>query len=285
MFDVTPEGANFWFDAFNVILFIGAFAVAVGTYGSIRMGSAKEKFADERIVANEAETKRAIADSDIAKAGTAKAGERIAELTTQSEQLRKDTAEANKEAARANEGAGKANERAALLEVSAEQSRADIAKANERAAEANARAAEAKLALEKFKAPRTLLPEQQERISEALKHFAGMKFDGAWSSIDGEIDFLFTSLEDALKRAGWDSVSFEGPGNIFGRAGRSSVGMANAYGVVIAVNFEKNSELVDPALALLKALSEEQIGVVLQQSAGFMSTNPNTIHILVGSKR
>ncbi|MGJ5036617.1 hypothetical protein ACQR13_21125 [Bradyrhizobium sp. HKCCYLRH3059] len=88
MFDVTPESANFWFDAFNVLLFIGAFAVAVGTYGSIKMGSAKERFADERILANEKETRRAIADSDIAKEGTARANERIAELNNETAKLR-----------------------------------------------------------------------------------------------------------------------------------------------------------------------------------------------------
>ena len=48
----------------------------------------------ERIAANEAETKRAVADSDSAKEGTARANERIAELSTQAEQLRKDAAEA-----------------------------------------------------------------------------------------------------------------------------------------------------------------------------------------------
>jgi hypothetical protein len=88
MFDVTPESANFWFDAFNVLLFIGAFAVAVGTYGSIRMGTAKERFSDERILANEKETARAVADSDIAKEGTAKANERIAELNNETVKLR-----------------------------------------------------------------------------------------------------------------------------------------------------------------------------------------------------
>jgi hypothetical protein len=88
MFDVTPESANFWFDAFNVLLFLGAFAVAVGTYGSIRMGTAKERFSDERISANEKETARAIADSDIAKEGTARANERIAELNNETVKLR-----------------------------------------------------------------------------------------------------------------------------------------------------------------------------------------------------
>jgi hypothetical protein len=94
MFDVSPDGANFWFDISNVVLLVGAVLVALGTYGTIRFAGIKEKFSDERVAANEVETKRAIAESDSAKEGTAKANERIAELSTQAEQLRKDTAEA-----------------------------------------------------------------------------------------------------------------------------------------------------------------------------------------------
>jgi hypothetical protein len=168
-------------------------------------------------------------------------------------------------------------ERIASLAVQGDQLRKDTA-------EANARALEARLELEKFKAPRTLSVEQQARISEKMKPFAGAKFDGAWSSLDAEIDFFFTSLEEALKQAGLQSVSFTGTGNIYGRDTGSAVGMANALGVVINVNREKNPELVPVALALLVALTEEGIGVVFQQKVGFTSTNADTIHILVGPK-
>ncbi len=54
--------------------------------------------------------------------------------------------------------------------------RVDTANADARAAEATARAAEAQLALEKFKASRTLSSEQQTRIAVALKPFAGTPF-------------------------------------------------------------------------------------------------------------
>jgi hypothetical protein len=97
MFD-TAELAGLWFDIFNGVLLLGAFLVLLGTWGTIKTGAIKEKFSDERVAANEAETKRAVADSDAAKEGTAKANERIAELSTQAEQLRKDTAEANAQA-------------------------------------------------------------------------------------------------------------------------------------------------------------------------------------------
>jgi hypothetical protein len=196
----------------------------------------------ERIAANEAETKRAIADSDAAKEGTAKANERIAVLSTQAEQLHKDTAEAN------------------------------------------ARALEARVELEKFRAPRTLSAAQQARLAEQMKPFVGVRFDGAWASLDVEIDSFFTTLEDALKKAGWVSVSFVGGGIIYGRDARSSVGMANAFGVVINIDPAKNPELMPAAYGLFLALLQEGIGVVFQPKVGFTSANADTIHILVGTK-
>ena len=85
MFD-SPEAANLWFDIFNGVLFTGALLVAVGTWGTIKTATLKEKYSDERISANELETKRAVAESDkanaalgMAQADIAKANVKIAE--------------------------------------------------------------------------------------------------------------------------------------------------------------------------------------------------------------
>jgi hypothetical protein len=80
MFD-TQESANVWFDVFNGVLFLGAVLVAVGTLGTIKTAAVKERFSDERIASNEAETRRAVADSDLAKQGAAEANARAAEAT------------------------------------------------------------------------------------------------------------------------------------------------------------------------------------------------------------
>ncbi len=88
MFGNTPESANFWFDISNVVLFAGAVAVAVGTYGVIKTGAAKENFANERISSNELETKRAIAESDKAKAAAADANARASEANQKAEEER-----------------------------------------------------------------------------------------------------------------------------------------------------------------------------------------------------
>jgi hypothetical protein len=182
MFDVTPHGADFWFDAFNVLLFVGAFAVAVGTYGSIKMGSAKERFSNERTSANERETARAVADSDTAKAAATKAHERIAELSVEGEQLRKDTAEAK-----------------ATLGVA----QADIAKAQASIADAEARNKEAELKLEQLRkavGPRSL----SAKFNEDLKDESGCPVIISYVADAGDTWALATMIYFMLPRAnGW----------------------------------------------------------------------------------
>jgi hypothetical protein len=86
MFDVSLPWANFWYDAFNVTLFVGAFAVAVGTYGSIKMGSIKERFSDERTTALETQSEQAKAALGAAQADIAKANAQIAEANARTKE-------------------------------------------------------------------------------------------------------------------------------------------------------------------------------------------------------
>jgi hypothetical protein len=158
MFDVSLPWAEFWYDAFNVILFVGAFAVAVGTYGSIKMGAVKERFGDERISTNEKETKRAVADSDIAKA----------------------------EAAKANEAAASANVEIALAREQTAKAQADleIAKSEARQIDANLLREQRLTAQERWRLrhlERAVLPRSQfvdwARLEEALKGGGGQPFN------------------------------------------------------------------------------------------------------------
>jgi hypothetical protein len=64
----------------------------------------------------------------------------------------------------------------AWLNKEAGDARRDAAKANERAANAERDAAAASLALEKYKAPRTLTPEQRRRIKDKLTKFGPTPF-------------------------------------------------------------------------------------------------------------
>jgi hypothetical protein len=80
MWNVSSAWADFLFDVSNWILIGGAFAVFIGTIGSITMGTAKEYFANERLSANETATERAKADAERAKADAEIAKERPTRL-------------------------------------------------------------------------------------------------------------------------------------------------------------------------------------------------------------
>jgi hypothetical protein len=222
MFDVSSDGANFWFDISNVILFAGAVLVAMGTYGTIKFSGIKEKFSDERIAANELETKRAVADSDLAKQG---------------------------------------------------------------AAEANARAAEAQLALEKFKAPRSISVEARNRIAESLKEFSGQQYYGMVASDVADAWDLWREISLSLELAGWKrlsppglQVSQYGPpagiplapqagGMILGSAGKSTA--------------EETMVTHERAEALAASLTDESVIA----GPGFSTDIPaNTIAIVIGPK-
>lgn len=106
---ISSPLASFLYDLANVVLSVGALAVLVGTIGAIWMGSVKERYSDERIAANEAQTATANAAAERAKEGASKADERASE--------------ANKEAARANERAGNLEKEAAEARVEQERLR------------------------------------------------------------------------------------------------------------------------------------------------------------------
>jgi Tfp pilus assembly protein PilX len=65
------------------------------------------------------------------------------------------------------------NERIAANEAATERAKADAEIAREGAIAAHAKALEAELALEKYKAPRTLSPSQIENLISKMKEFVG----------------------------------------------------------------------------------------------------------------
>lgn len=241
MFD-TAESAGLWFDIFNGVLLFGAFLVFVGTWGTIKTSSIKERFSDERVISNEAETKRAVADSDAAKEGTAKAAERIAELSTQAEELRN------------------------------------------RTAEANARASEAQLALEKFKAPRSISSEQKSIMVETLRGFAGQKFDMAVNSGDPEAGLLLNAIEGVLLDAGWEQIDWKGGDLVFTRPSRKVVGLISMIGVFVQIEKNKIEPFEAAAVTLAGSLSLE--GIIAKAEAGEVPSadNKDVMHIMVGRK-
>ena len=106
MFDIPLDIANAIYNTANVILILGAVLVAVGTIAAIWTGGIRDRFADERISQNEAETFRAVADAASANKGAARANERTALLENEAEQARLETERLRQQMAwrRLNEG-------------------------------------------------------------------------------------------------------------------------------------------------------------------------------------
>ncbi|MGN6113051.1 MAG: hypothetical protein ACTHOC_08605 [Luteimonas sp.] len=63
MFSITPQAADAIYSCSNVLLVLGATLALVGTAGVFWSGGVREKFADERISANEADTAKAKAET------------------------------------------------------------------------------------------------------------------------------------------------------------------------------------------------------------------------------
>jgi hypothetical protein len=98
MFDVSPSAADFWFDAANLVLLVGALLIVLGTFGVYKFGGIKEHFSDVRLSENETLAAQAGTAAEIAKQGAAQANataaqanERAAELENEAEQARLET--------------------------------------------------------------------------------------------------------------------------------------------------------------------------------------------------
>ncbi|NTY40046.1 hypothetical protein [Burkholderia diffusa] len=94
MFNITQPVADALFSWANVLLVVGAVSALVGTIGVFWSGGIREKFADERIAANEAETAKANAE-------VAQARLEQERLKTQIAATEAETAKANAEVAQA----------------------------------------------------------------------------------------------------------------------------------------------------------------------------------------
>jgi len=149
-------------------------------------------------------------------------------------------------------------------------------------------AADAKLALEKFKAPRTLNPEAIERISAGIKGFQNVEFDTPVGSIDSEELDLLALIEEAATKAGWKQLSWSGTARTISRpGGKSLIGMElSTPNVGVGVD-PSNGSFLPAAVALADALRKEDIaaiGTFVALAPPGINTNPTAIHIIVGRK-
>lgn len=137
-----------------------------------------------------------------------------------------------------------------------EQLTKDAEQLRKETAEANARAFEAKLELEKFRAPRTISVAQAEILAEGLKQFAGTRFEFAAGN-ETEALSLVDAISDILTGIGWVARPSEAT-IVITRLSRPSVALAAEQGVSIqALPSATNEIAAGRALAVLLT----QIGI------------------------
>ena len=159
-----------------------------------------------------------------------------------------------------------------------------IATVNERAALADERAAEAKLALEKFKTPRTLPRDKRAEFIKRLKPFPGTNCDFAVLG-DVESTNLAAQILNVLKAARWNCGDWTGGGAYtFRFLGLPIMGQSVATnGVFIQILDSRLSGAMDALVDVLK-LSEINGVESRLDPATASSADMNVIHIRIGEK-
>jgi hypothetical protein len=148
--------------------------------------------------------------------------------------------------------------------------------------EARERAQEAELELTKLKTPRTLTPEQQQRVTATLRKFAGQEFAGQVAPGSEDARPLWETLDKALRAANWVRVA---PYGLAVGDPPAGVALAPTSGVTVFVAASRTNEVAATAQALASALMSEGLIAGLSASAGpQMEQRPNVIVIEIGRK-
>ncbi len=156
-----------------------------------------------------------------------------------------------------------------------------VATAEARAAEANAVASQARLELAKLKEPRTIAPEDQEKIIATLKGFAGQNFGFAVFP-DPEPLALLRTLDTMLKSARWLRVPSQ-IGDIIIDAAGNTAGTSHDSGVTAFVGPD-NRDAEAALLTLSRALTATGIPCQSSRTEQLRDKTPKAIIINVGKK-
>lgn len=185
-------------------------------------------------------------------------------------------ADARKDTTAALERIAELNRETARLSADAESSRATVA-------EANARAAEAQLALEKLKTPRTLGHDRQQFVIAAVKRFRGQRYRAAISQGADDGLAFWESLYVTLEKAGWIYLPAGGPSIGSPPAG---IPIAAIPGVEIRFDPAKESELAPAALALGNALHADGTVVAVNRDTqvNLNDAERNDLLIVIGAR-
>lgn len=158
---------------------------------------------------------------------------------------------------------------------------AQVANAEVRAAEAIANASQARLELAKFREPRTLAPEDQEKTIAVLKQFAGQHYCFSVFQ-DPEPLALLRVIDAVLKSAGWQRVPSQVGAVVVDAAG-STAGTSSDSGVAAFVGPD-NAEAEAALLTLSKALTAAGIPCQSHRTEQLLGRTPKAILINIGKK-
>lgn len=184
MFDLSFDSANQLYGWSNVLLIIGAVAVLAGTIGVIWATGIRDRYADQRISKNEA-------DTALAKSAAAHANGEAAKANERAEQARARSAEANEKTAAI-------NERALKLESNNLALRSQVA---------NAETQLAKVTIQQM--PRSQrIP--SDRVLSILKTAPPGKAIIRYQKADPGSENFASALNMRLRDAGWQILGLNG---------------------------------------------------------------------------
>jgi hypothetical protein len=222
-------------------------------------------------------------EAGVAKAAIADADARAAAAQEALVHAKADIADADARAAAAQADARHATERASALEADAAKAQERIATLEQEAAAARAAIADTDartaLALEKFKAPRTLTLEQQARITAAVTAYAGQEYTLSVAA-GSEAENLVCAIDAALTAAQWKRIPGSYPSTVDTKCG--TVGLNMLSGLSIRLSDNAATEQQWNVLALVNALRAE--GIAVDGAIDVENGSSTAIAVMVGMK-
>jgi hypothetical protein len=153
-----------------------------------------------------------------------------------------------------------------------------IAASGLQSAEANQKALEAQVELARLKAPRTLSPKQQERITSKIEQFSGQEYAIGVSTSSDAVSFS-DLIDTLLKAAGWKKVAPLGAVTVHGAA----FALTAIAGIRVQVAPSQKAEYEPIADVLASALAFEGIEASAATSLD-VEKRPTAIQIIIGNK-
>lgn len=167
-----------------------------------------------------------------------------------------------------------------LRELQADFHKKELMALSKAADEAKERAAKAELALEKYKAPRSISVELRNRIIEQMKQFAPQEYTGRVSAGSDDAWDLWREINLALQLAGWKGVPPNPPIGQPPYGPSATIASAAMPGIMIWFPGTGWNDIRPKAIALAKALRDDGNGILA--APGPTADNSKIITIEIG---